>query len=46
MFLISLLTCKIVIGAESRLNLNYAKEKTDELGAEDDNILDVKVATK
>ena len=36
----------MVIGAESRLKLNYAKEKTDELGAEDDNSVDVKEGTE
>ena len=46
MFLIGLLTVKVVIGAESRLKLNYTKEKTRVLGAEDDNMADVKEATE
>ena len=37
-----MLTGKVVIDAESRLKLNYAKLKTDELGSEDDNSVDVK----
>ena len=36
----------MVIGAELRLKLNYSKEKTDELGVEDDNSADVKEATE
>ena len=44
MFLIGLLADKVVIGAESQLKLNYTKEKTDELGAEDEYSADVKEA--
>ena len=46
MFLIGLLPGKVVIGAESRLKLNYAKDKTNELEAKDNNMVDVKEATK
>ena len=46
MFLICSLADKVVIGAELRLKFNYVKEKTDELGAEDDNMTDMKEATK
>ena len=41
-----ILTCKVVIGTESQSKLNYAKKHTDELGAEDNNMADVKEATK
>ena len=46
MFLIGLFISQTVIGAESRLKLNYVKEKTDELGVEDDNSEDAKEATE
>ena len=46
MFFIGLLIDKVVIGAESRLKLDYAKEKTGELRPEEDNITDVKESTR
>ena len=42
MFLIVLLTGKVVADTESQFKLNYAKDKTDELGAENDSLADVK----
>ena len=45
MFVIGLLTGKVDIGIESRLKINYAKEKTDELRPEEENITDGKVVT-
>ena len=44
--IVKILPGKVVIGAESWLKLNHAKEKTDELGAEDDNSSDVKEANE
>ena len=46
MFLIVLLTGKVGIITEWRLILNYAKENTDELRLEENNITDVKEATE
>ena len=42
MFLIDVLPGKVVISAESRLKLYYAKSKTEELRPEEDNVTDVK----
>ena len=36
----------MVISDELRLKLNYTKDKTDKLRAEDKNMVDVKEATK